>query len=65
LADRLRTDAPNLRVIYTSGHTAGVPGTQLAHVEEHQFLAKPYRPSKLLEFVRTCLDGPISPASGN
>ena len=59
LADRLRTDAPKLRVIYTSGHTAGVPGTQLAHVEEHQFLGKPYRPSKLLEIVRTCLDGPL------
>ncbi len=59
LAERLRTDAPNLRVIYTSGHTAGVPGTQLAHVEERQFLAKPYRPSKLLEIVRNCLDGPL------
>src|SRR5277367_6830477 len=56
LAERLRTDAPKLRVLYTSGHTAGVPGTQLAHVEDHQFLAKPYRPAKLLEIVRTCLD---------
>jgi len=64
LADRLRTDAPKLRVIYTSGHTAGVPGTDLAHVEEHQFLAKPYRPSKLLEIVRTCLDRPTCPAIG-
>jgi len=63
LAERLRTDAPNLRVIYTSGHTAGVPGTQLAHVEDHQFLAKPYRPSKLVEFVRTCLDRPTSPVN--
>jgi len=65
LAARLRSDAPNLRVIYTSGHNAGVPGTQLAHVDERQFLAKPYRPSKLLEFVRNCLDGPISPVSAN
>jgi two-component system cell cycle sensor histidine kinase/response regulator CckA len=65
LAERLRTDAPNLRVLYTSGHTAGVPGTQLAHVEDHQFLAKPYRPSKLLEIVRNCLDGPIFPVSAN
>jgi hypothetical protein len=54
-----------LRVIYTSGHMAGVPGTQLAHVDERQFLAKPYRPTKLLEFVRNCLDGPVSPVSGN
>jgi CheY-like chemotaxis protein len=59
LANRLRTDAPNLRVIYSSGHIAGVPGTQLAHVDERQFLAKPYRPSELLEIVRNCLDGPL------
>jgi CheY-like chemotaxis protein len=65
LAERLRTDAPNLRVIYTSGHTVGVPGTHLAHVDERQFLAKPYRPTKLLEFVLDCLDGPLSPVSGN
>lgn len=58
LADRLRTDAPNLRVIYTSGHSAGIPGTQLANVEECNFLAKPYRPTKLLEIVRECLDNP-------
>jgi len=57
LAERLRSDAPNLRVIYTSGHSAGIPGTELADVEEHQFLAKPYRPSKLLEIVRNTLDG--------
>jgi CheY-like chemotaxis protein len=59
LARRLRIDAPNLRVIYSSGHIAGVPGTQLAHVEERQFLAKPYRPSKLLEIVRNNLDNPL------
>ena len=59
LAERLRIDAPNLRVIYSSGHTVGVPGTELAHVDERQFLAKPYRPSKLLEIVRNCLDGPL------
>ncbi len=62
LASRLKTDAPNLRVIYTSGHSAGVPGTQLADIDERQFLAKPYRPSKLLEVVRACLDTP-SPES--
>jgi CheY-like chemotaxis protein len=59
LAERLRIDAPNLRVIYSSGHIAGVPGTELAHVDERHFLAKPYRPSKLVEIVRTCLDGPL------
>jgi CheY-like chemotaxis protein len=56
LAERLRSKEPGLRVIYTSGHSVGVPGTQLAHAEERQFLAKPYRPSKLIEMVRECLD---------
>lgn len=65
LADRLKIDAPDLRVIYSSGHTAGVPGTQLAHIEERQFLAKPYRPSKLLEIVRSSLDEPLPPNSRN
>ena len=59
LAERLRADVPKLPVIYTSGHSAGVPGTQLADVEERHFLGKPYRPSKLLEMVRGCLDGAI------
>ena len=59
LAERLRSDAPNLRVIYSSGHIAGVPGTELADVDERQFLAKPYRPSRLLEIVRNNLDGPV------
>lgn len=65
LANKLRTEAPNLRVIYTSGHTAGVPGTQLADIEEHQFLAKPYRPTKLLEIVRNSLDAPVAAADKN
>lgn len=60
LAERLRNDSPNLRVIYTSGHTAGIPGTKYADIDEREFLAKPYRPTKLLEFVRTRLDGPVT-----
>jgi len=56
LAERMRTDVPTLKVVYTSGHNAGVPGTQLAHVEEKQFLAKPYRPSKLIEIIQSNLD---------
>lgn len=65
LAGQLRIEAPHLRVIYSSGHTVGVPGTQLADVDEREFLAKPYRPSKLLEIVRYSLDKPTSPVSGN
>ena len=63
LADHLRADAPNLRVLYTSGHSAGLPGTKFEDLNESQFLAKPYRPSKLLEVVRNCLDQAGSPES--
>jgi CheY-like chemotaxis protein len=63
LAKRLKNDDPDLRVIYTSGHVVGVPGTQLADVDERQFLAKPYRPSTLLELIRTFLDSPPLPAN--
>jgi DNA-binding NtrC family response regulator len=63
LADRLRSEDPNLRVIYTSGYTAGVPGTELANMEQHNFLPKPYRPATLLQIVRECLDQPCASAN--
>jgi two-component system, cell cycle sensor histidine kinase and response regulator CckA len=58
LADRLQSEDPHLRVIYTSGYTAGLPGTELANVDERNFLPKPYRPNTLLRVVRECLDYP-------
>jgi CheY-like chemotaxis protein len=60
LAERLTTESPGLRVIFTSGYSAGMPGTELANIEESHFLAKPYRPSTLLEVVRRRLDEPTS-----
>jgi CheY-like chemotaxis protein len=58
LAERLQREDPSLRVIYTSGYTAGQPGLELADVEERNFLPKPYRPNTLLRVVRECLDHP-------
>ncbi len=58
LADRLRGEDPGLRVIYTSGFSAGIPGGALDNVDERNFLPKPYRPATLLQFVRQCLDQP-------
>ncbi|HEY3861173.1 MAG TPA: ATP-binding protein [Verrucomicrobiae bacterium] len=58
LADRLRVEDPRLRVIFTSGYTAGHSGTELADVKPHNFLAKPYRPAMLLQVVRECLNRP-------
>jgi two-component system, NtrC family, sensor kinase len=60
LAEQLQSEDPRLRVIYTSGYTAGTPGTELANVDERSFLAKPYRPSMLLKLVRECLDRPCA-----
>ncbi|HTA29391.1 MAG TPA: response regulator, partial [Candidatus Cybelea sp.] len=65
LADRLRSEDPRMRVIYTSGYTAGVPGTELANLPEQNFLAKPYRPATLLQAVRDCLDQPCPSANSN
>jgi CheY-like chemotaxis protein len=65
LADRLQREDPRLRVIFTSGHTAGQPGTELANVEERNFLPKPYRPATLLQIVRDCLDQPCASANAS
>ncbi len=62
LASRLQSEDPRLRVIYTSGYTAGMPGTELANVDTQNFLPKPYRPAALLRIVRECLDQPDSPS---
>jgi CheY-like chemotaxis protein len=62
LAERLRSEDPRLRVIYSSGYSAGVPGTDLANMEGQIFLPKPYRPGTLLQTVRDCLDQPCPSA---
>lgn len=55
LATRLRQRKPGLKVIYTSGYTAGVVGGE-AGCGDALFLQKPYRPPALAELVRQCLD---------
>ena len=62
LAERLQADDPNLKVIYTSGYSPGMAGKDIALLEGCNFLAKPYPPSKLAQFIRECLDaGPRKP----
>ena len=41
-----------------------MPGTELANIDERQFLAKPYRPATLMEVVRRCLDEPLAEMAG-
>ena len=57
LAERLQHQAPNLKVIYTSGYSPGMAGKDIALLEGFNFLAKPYPPHRLAQVVRECLDG--------
>jgi CheY-like chemotaxis protein len=57
LAERLQSEDPALKVIYTSGYSPGMAGKDIALLEGFNFLAKPYPPSRLAQVVRECLDG--------
>ena len=55
LAERLKSRKPELKVIYTSGYSAEVTGTDLGR-RNIRFLQKPYPPPQLAQAVRECLD---------
>ena len=55
LAERLRRQKPELKVIYTSGYSADVMGQENG-VRDIKFLQKPYPPPELAQAVRDCLD---------
>jgi PAS domain S-box-containing protein len=56
LAEKLKGEKPQLKVIYTSGYSADVVGKGPSLVEGVNFLQKPYHPHKLAQTVRDCLD---------
>jgi PAS domain S-box-containing protein len=56
LADRLRNDKQQLKVIFTSGYSLELLDEQFRTRTESNFLPKPYTPAKLKEIVRSCLD---------
>jgi PAS domain S-box-containing protein len=56
LAVRLRQDAPDLKVIFTSGYSAEAAGRKIDLNRSEDFLQKPFLPEKLLAVVRQCLD---------
>jgi PAS domain S-box-containing protein len=64
LAERLTREDPHLRVIFTSGYSAEMPGSGFPSLESRQILAKPYRPAALLDVVRRCLDEPLPEMAG-
>src|SRR5439155_12463339 len=55
LADQLRIRKPNLKIIYTSGYSAEVTGSDLGQ-RQIRFLQKPYPPPQLAKAVRESLD---------
>jgi CheY-like chemotaxis protein len=55
LAERLKADNPQLKVLFSSGYSTELLGKDLALQEGVNFLQKPYPPSKLLQTVRTAL----------
>ena len=59
LAERLRTQKPELRLIFTSGYSREVTGLDTVFVrrETAHFLEKPYRPKALAQTIRRALDG--------
>ena len=56
LAERLTSQCPNLKVIYTSGYSPGMAGKDASLLARRNFLPKPYSIGKLAQFVRECLD---------
>src|SRR5204863_4979869 len=55
LAEQLKRQKPELKVIYTSGYSADVMGQENG-VRDIKFLQKPYPPPELAQAVRDCLD---------
>jgi PAS domain S-box-containing protein len=56
LAEKLRTERPGLKVIFTSGYSADIVGKDFKLEPELNFLQKPYQPQTLALTVRRCLD---------
>lgn len=56
LAERLRGEAPGLKVVYTSGYSTELFGGHLKLHDRANFLPKPFHPRTLAKTVRHCLD---------
>ena len=65
LADRLRTDKPELKVVFSSGYSPEIAGMDLAERKGNGFLQKPYSSGALLEKLRAVLNSPDAAATGH
>ncbi|HWX23108.1 MAG TPA: response regulator [Candidatus Binatia bacterium] len=57
LSRQLRKRRPDLKVIYSSGYSEEIMGSELSH-EGAAFIPKPYNPLQLAQLVRQVLDSP-------
>src|SRR5271169_87357 len=55
LADRLKTENPGLKVIFTTGYSSELMGKDFQIKEGVNFLQKPYPPQKLVQTVKNGL----------
>ncbi len=60
LADQLRAQCPQLRVVFASGYSLNVTGkdTEFIRRRSKYFLEKPYHTQGLITTIRRCLDEP-------
>jgi len=61
LAHTLTQDKPNLKVIFTSGYSSELFGSEFEREKEHIFLAKPYLPDRLAQTVAMHLQSQGAP----
>ncbi len=57
LAEKLKAEKPNLKVIICSGYNEEMSGQTMAELKGIQFLQKPYSVALLSKKIRECLDG--------
>jgi two-component system, cell cycle sensor histidine kinase and response regulator CckA len=55
LGEKLKAENPKLKVIYTTGYSADLLGSDFTLKEGFNFLQKPYPPQKLVQTVRNGL----------
>ncbi|MBV8216046.1 MAG: response regulator [Verrucomicrobia bacterium] len=57
LFDQMRSEKPDLKVIFCSGYTDEILGNDALLRGNPNFIEKPFAPEKLVRKIRACLDG--------
>jgi len=57
LAEKLRADRPDLRIVYASGYSPEIFGNDFVMPFGSRFVRKPFTSGTLLSTIRECLDG--------